>query len=274
MGIWGPGLYQNDIAEDLRTEFAEMIKLGKTYTEATQTLIDQYKLVIDDKDDSQAFWISLADIQWKYGCLEQLVKSEALSSIDWDLAQNEWMSSYPQDVKKRGKILFDLKVKLTSPQPKQKKIRPYVLYKCEWKIGDVYAVRLESEKAKENGLYGRFLLIIKVDESDWGPGHRIPVIYTKLTKTNKLPQTSLEIDDATFVQTTFARRKEEYRMILIATSKKSIPYKNLEFVGNFHYIEKPVDEFIVNDPISMISSRWNELEAFVIRNCIVYHHIQ
>ena len=42
-----------------------------------------------------------------------------------------------------------LRTKLLSPQPPEKKVSKYRLYKCTWQVGDVYAYRLESEYSRE-----------------------------------------------------------------------------------------------------------------------------
>lgn len=61
------------------------------------------------------------------------------------------------------------------------------VYKCQWNLGDVFAYELESDLAKERGLYGRYFLIQKIDEDVWYPGHIVPIVYVKITNDNKLP---------------------------------------------------------------------------------------
>lgn len=68
--------------------------------------------------------------------------------------------------KKRKKVLEDLREKLNSPMPPEKKISQYKLYKCEWKIGDTYAYPLDADIWKNNQFYGQYLIMQKIRELD------------------------------------------------------------------------------------------------------------
>ena len=63
------------------------------------------------------------------------------------------------DGARQGKALDDLQTKLPLPLPPVKKPKKKRIYKCEWKIGDVFALSIESDLAKERGLHGRYFLI-------------------------------------------------------------------------------------------------------------------
>lgn len=53
---------------------------------------------------------------------------------------------------KRKQVLNELRKKLNTLQPPEKKVSQYRLYHCQWKVGDMYAYQLEGEYAKERGL--------------------------------------------------------------------------------------------------------------------------
>ena len=40
MGTWGAKLYQDDVAEDVRSQFKDMLHRGKTTEEITKQMID------------------------------------------------------------------------------------------------------------------------------------------------------------------------------------------------------------------------------------------
>ena len=155
MGAWGPKLYQDDIAQDVRDTYKDRLRRGKTTKEITEELIEEYSEEIEDIDDGPIFWFALADIQWDYGRLLPKVKENAIKWIEDGSDIRRWEEEgTAKEVKVRKEVLEKLKNKLKSPMPEEKKVSQYRLYKCQWKIGDVYAYKMNSEYAKERGLYG------------------------------------------------------------------------------------------------------------------------
>ncbi len=63
MGAWGIKLYQNDMAEDIKSMYKEFLRDGKTNEEATQELISEFEEILYDIDDGPNFWFVLADQQ-------------------------------------------------------------------------------------------------------------------------------------------------------------------------------------------------------------------
>ena len=155
MGAWGPKLYQDDIAQDVRDTYKDRLRRGKTTKEITEELIEEYSGEIEDIDDGPIFWFALADIQWDYGRLLPEVKENAIKWIEDGSDIRRWEEEgTAKEVKVRKEVLEKLKNKLESPMPEEKKVSQYRLYKCQWKIGDVYAYKMNSEYAKERGFYG------------------------------------------------------------------------------------------------------------------------
>ena len=76
MGTWGAGLYQDDVAEDVRDYYMNQLRKGKSGAEVTLELIDDYNCEIFDTEDAPIFWFALADTQWNLGRLEEHVKLE------------------------------------------------------------------------------------------------------------------------------------------------------------------------------------------------------
>lgn len=159
------------------------------------------------------------------------------------------------------------------------------LFKCSWQIGDVFAYRLESNLARERGIWGRYFLIQKIDEMIWHPGHIVPIVYVKITKDDTLPSSIEEYDELEYIQTWFTKYEDrflpldmsrpyedivekskkhyqvdefgflpQFRITLLNTSKKQIP-TNLVFLGNFANSSRPKKEFIphLKDNISSVS---------------------
>ena len=78
MGAWGPKLYQDDVAEDVRDYYKDQLKRGKTNEEVTNELIEDNYDIIQDEDEAPVFWFALADTQWNLGRLLPSVKEKAL----------------------------------------------------------------------------------------------------------------------------------------------------------------------------------------------------
>ena len=143
MGSWGVKLYQDDLAEDVRSYYKEQVQKGKNCALVTQELLEQYKVEIMDSDDRAVFWFALAETQWSLGVLEERVKEAALRCIDDGGDVERWRVENPKMVKARERVIEDLRVKLLSPQPAKKKLAQHRIYHCQWNVGDVFAYRME-----------------------------------------------------------------------------------------------------------------------------------
>lgn len=286
MGTWGPNLYQNDTSLDVKDEFEKLYNEGKNVQEITDILTEEYKSIIGDIEEEPLFWLALADTQWEFGVLLPVVKEKALYWIDESVNMLNFKSINTSAKENRIKNLNGLRVKLLSTQPKVKKITKKRIYKCQWKYGDVFAYRLESDLAKEKGLYGRYFLIQKVDEGEWYPGHIVPIVYVKITDDINLPSNVEEYNKLEYIQTSFTeyeyrfcpvdmRRPQEdiaekskinyqvdeygflpqYRARLLNTSKRVIPQK-LIYIGNFADAAQPQNEFIPHTKENIVSVAW------------------
>ncbi|WP_052335625.1 hypothetical protein [Faecalispora jeddahensis] len=293
MGAWGAKLYQDDVAQDVRDQFKDLLHRGKSAEEITRQLIDEYTDAIDDPDDSPIFWLALADTQWNVGRLLPEVKKQAITWLDKGSDLKRWETENPEQAPIRKKELEELRQKLNSQQPPEKKISQYRLYKCEWKIGDVFAYKLESDLAKERGLLGCHLLVQKVDENTWHPGHIIPIVYVKITKDDQLPTCAEDFENLEYVQIFFTKYEDrflpidgkqpdediaekskmkykvddfgflpQFRIGLLNTAKKVIPSK-LIFIKNFPILP-PTNEFITHSKFSIPSVSWKNFEEKLI----------
>ncbi len=290
MGTWGPKLYQDDLAEDIRDYYKDQLHRGKKGIDITQELLVQYQTEISDSEEASVFWFALADTQWNLGRLEDKVKEMALKHILLGDDLERWKIENPKMAKAREETIQDLRQKLLSPQPPEKKVTQYKIYRCEWKYGDVYAYQLESDLAEEKGLYGRYFLVQKVDEGVWHPGHIVPIVYVKITSDTNLPSNVEEYNQLEYVQTWFTKYEErfwpidmrrpqediaeksmityhvdeygflpQYRAKLLTTSKRVIPRK-LIYVGNFANAVRPQKEFVPHSKENVVSVSWKQFD--------------
>lgn len=278
MGMWGFKLYQNDTSLDVKDTFEDLFRSGKSVQDITDKLTEDYKSIMGDADEEPLFWWALADTQWNLGVLMPRVKEKALF----------WIEKSRSTLPSQFMDPSDLKAKLLSPQPPAKKLRKRRIYKCQWKLRDVFAYQLESDLAKERGLYGRYFLIQKVDEGVWYPGHIVPIIYVKITNDSRLPTNVEEFNKLEYVQTGFSRYEERfwpidmtrpqediaeksklnyqvdefgflprYRIELLNTSQKVIP-ANLIYVGNFANAIPPQKEFVPHSKQNIAPVSWSK----------------
>ena len=265
MGTWGPGLYQNDVSDDIKLGFIDKCKRGHTMEEATEIFIKEYSEELNDEEDAPNFWFALADIQWRYGKLLPKVKENALCHIENELKNETYNEFDKSDAKKRKRVLENLWEKLNSPMPPEKKISQYKLYKCEWKIGDTYAYPLNSEIWKNNQFYGQYLIMQKIRELDWGPGHIVPVVRIKITKDKEIPAQKEEIEILPNVPT-FIMRGENlyYYMIALGNTSKRIIPKKLIYMGNHNIFKSPDNEEIVDFKNMFVYSEWKYFDKYIM----------
>ena len=267
MGTWGVKLYENDLALDVKDRFDDLRK-GKTVQQITNELIEEYSFELADCDCAPVLWFALADTQWNLGRLLPEVKERALEWLDRGGDLQVWREENPKLAKKRELELEKLQQKLMSPQPPEKKISQYRIYKCTWKIGDVFAYKFDSEYAQSNGFQQRYVYFVKVDEMVWHPGHIVPVVYffkkldsalsdiTSLKNIDYIPQFYLPT-----VYKNKPNKKIKYRLTLLNTSARVIPKKQLVYLGNIGSIRcednEDLNPYIVD---------WKSFEKYMIDN--------
>ena len=298
MSIWGPGLYQNDVSDDVKRFFNDQLHRGKSADQITRELMESFREEITDSDDRPNFWLALADVQWDMGRLLPEVRAQALACLSDGSSIYPWEEEDKENVAKRRQVLEKLSEKLNMPQPPEKKVSLYRLYQCPWKVGDVFAFPLESEQAQALGLMDGWILLEKVGERKWHPGHRVPEMYAKLFAGSAFPGTIDEYEHLEYIkqsshwrdlslfsipdpsdQSHFAniiRSIDEngyqtvYRFKIITTSKRSLP-KDLVYVGNFAGAKHPAMEYVSQFDAEILAYRWTQLEEKILWCYNRYH---
>jgi len=258
MGAWGTGLYQDDTACDVKESIKDRLiygdEEGKRYTkeELIESILEEYEDYMQLDDDRAIVILVLADILWKNGMLTDNLKMEALKIIENKTDLERWGED-KELYKKREKVLEALKIKIESNQPEEKIIKikrrpkPYI---CPWKVGDRFAYELKSEKAKEYGLEGRFLIISFERAMEWGDRdnkYYIPVMHIQITEDNKIPSTYEEIEKCEYIIDEYNPKKEKYRYsTIISDNITSRVQKLYKYIGNFPVTGLLEDEYIDN----------------------------
>ena len=172
-------------------------------------------------------------------------------------------------------MLEELSLKLNSPQPPEKKIYKRRYYRCPWKIGDVFAYKIESDLAKEHDLYGKYIIFQKASEvlervSDYlEEGHICPIIRCWISDN---PKYSNELKGKTeFIRSSNRINKNgtfNYAYGMTTTSSRSIP-KKITYLGNYE-LNIPIDDGgDIEDYYRYFSMVWKHFEDFLIKDYLI-----
>lgn len=143
MGAWGPGLFQDDTACDVRDDFVDLIGDGLSTEEATAELEKRWGTPSFDPDHESVFWIALATTQFRYGRLLPHVRDCAVAVID-EGSDVERFFDDGRTREKRSAALFKLRRALLGPQRRPRIIRKEPVHATPHDIGAILAYRLIS----------------------------------------------------------------------------------------------------------------------------------
>ncbi len=279
MGAWGINLYDDDMALDIRDTIQDELKFGIPLNKILDQLKIHYDIEkYDNNDEEPVFWCVIADTLWNLGLLDNEVKSKALYWIDHGGDIQRWKFENSGLAYKRNLVFLKLKEKLISTQPPKKRISKKRLYVCPWNKGDVFAMRLNGELAKEKNLIDTYLLFQLADKYlhpiglDEKIGHLCPIVRTKLTFSKKMPQLE-DFNNNEIIKNDFPCKttnwKSIYATLIYTTSTRIIP-KNLMFLGNKSVVIPNDDYGIFYDQTNIINSiyftLWKRFEDDMIEN--------
>lgn len=144
MGAWGTTIFSDDTAADTRDAFTDFIAEGMSAVEATKRLVAESTDILADDEDANVFWLAIAGTQWKLGRLLDTVRDRAVKIIDSGADLHRWQDNSKSEVNQRKKHLAKLREQLLSPQPKPRKLKPFVKSSTDFKPGDIAAFRLDD----------------------------------------------------------------------------------------------------------------------------------
>jgi len=160
MGAWGPGIFSDDLACDVRDDYVKQLILGKTSEEATEIVKKKFPIEELTSDDAPVFWISLALTQWKKGRLLPEVRDEAIRQIDSGTDLERWEDSTEKVLEKRKTALLKAKETLLSEMPPAKKVPiPFWMRDDPWQAGDVLSYKIIREDIPFPECYGKYVIL-------------------------------------------------------------------------------------------------------------------
>ena len=145
MGVFGAGIFGDDDALDVRSDYKSFLAESQSDALATDAITRQYGASFDDPAATTSFWLALAWTQWTMGRLDPRVKSCALRIIDENLDIKKWTGSPLH--RKRERALRQAREKIESPQPSAKLMpKPLPVQLPGWEFGEIVGVRMPNGK--------------------------------------------------------------------------------------------------------------------------------
>jgi hypothetical protein len=139
VGVWGAGLYSGDFARDLRNTIRAVARLPFDGDKLVDILCETEATVASNPDDGDHtnFWLIVADQFARRAVVCDRARDKALSIIDSgaDIGIHEKLGMNPSDLRKRRKVLEEMRTRITAP-PVSGKPRP-VLKKPQALLMDV-----------------------------------------------------------------------------------------------------------------------------------------
>jgi hypothetical protein len=169
VGTWGAGIFQDDVAADVRGDWRGALLDGLEPAAATTRVLDRHRDAREDEQDGPVVWLALAAAQAETGRLEPGVRDKALSIVEGGEHLRSWETQSPTLAKQRAKALDRLATKLRGPQKLPvtlKRPRPRA---SRLGVGDVVHVRGEGGEA--------LFVVVELGEG-WPPGSTEPVVAT------------------------------------------------------------------------------------------------
>jgi hypothetical protein len=124
MGVFGTGLYSADFALDLRPAVAAVLRLPFAPDRLVDILSRTEPSAADNPndDDHTTFWLVVADQFAKRGVACERVSTKALAIIDSgaDIAMLERLGMKAADLRKRQRILGELRARIVTGRPASK----------------------------------------------------------------------------------------------------------------------------------------------------------
>jgi hypothetical protein len=120
VGSWGTGLYDNDLASDLRDDFRVVVRAPWNAERLAEWVVAEYPAASDPADDDHTdIKLVAADLFWQFGLQHEPTRQAALAIVrdSSDLVARRELGMDEGDLRKREKVLAKLGERLSTPNP-------------------------------------------------------------------------------------------------------------------------------------------------------------
>lgn len=193
MSIWGTGVFQSDIAQEIRDAYRGMLLDKVPDEEAAARIVADFAEELSHPDDGAMFVIALAVTMHKVGRLTEPILEHALAAID--AGPEPWWEN-EKDLAARARVFATTRELLKTEQPAPKRLsRPWE-ENTSLAPGDVLALNTD-------GGYG-LLRVARLERTRFGA---YPIVATLDYRGTTLPKpeqfesiSDLVLDRVTFVE--------------------------------------------------------------------------
>ena len=140
MGVWGTGLFSDDVACDVRDHYRELLEDGAEDSAATQQTVEKFRTYLDEPEGIAL--LALAVTQSTLGRLDSDIRDRALAVIDRGADLEVWERENPKQLAKRRGTLEKARAQLLGPQPPRRRLRAPKRISSGLAGGDVLALAL------------------------------------------------------------------------------------------------------------------------------------
>jgi hypothetical protein len=145
MGVWGTGLFSDDVACDISDHYRQSLEDGAEDGTAPRLILEKFGRYLEEPDSIAL--IAFAVTQSKLGRLESDVRYRALVIIDAGADLAVWERDNPKLLPKRRAVLEKARAQLTGSQPARRRLRPPKRVLSGLAPGDVLALALPPRVA-------------------------------------------------------------------------------------------------------------------------------
>lgn len=250
-----------DFAYDVRADY-ESLREEMGLTATIRRLREEYSEPLEDHDDSQIFWLALACAMAQNDELNEEVLRRAMKCLRSDALRD--YAGALRTFSEADVLSIEESMKPHIHPPKRRKIKRYKKYVTDWKPGDVYAMEIKSELAREKNMYGKYFLFRMIYGQEFD-GDIIPVVYVSYTPDTSLPTNMEQLQKCPFIIVKLPHKKPLYRRMI--GDRKCLDcddFRNLKYIGNFPDYA-PEIEWIPQNPIYNSYEAWDTVSELLLK---------
>lgn len=109
MGTWDVGIFDDDMAMDIKAEFEDAIAEGASVKKATKQILKSFEDELEDEEEAPIIYLVLAALQLEKGDVQKNIKKKALEIIDSDYILDKWRDAGEEILLQKRDILCELK---------------------------------------------------------------------------------------------------------------------------------------------------------------------
>jgi hypothetical protein len=156
MGTWGVGILDDDVTTEIYGSYIDQFNEGQNCALIRTELEKSYSDALDDEDEADLFWLSLAQAQWECGVLDADVLEHVVEIIQSGHNLELWEENENYERRKQTLEKFLRTIQEPRIKPRKRKRRRFI--PAPFEPGDCLAVHLTGNQ------YGAALVLNKMED--------------------------------------------------------------------------------------------------------------